>query len=74
MSDLALLTEHLRLARKAGMTFDIAWPVACEALLPTLPRDDRLRWGEALDSTRGERRQAYHRTGRGVALTTALPS
>lgn len=56
------------------MAFDNAWPVACEALLPTLPRDDRLRWGEVLEATCDHWQYAYERSGRQIRLSAEFYS
>ena len=72
MDELALLGEHLRLARCAGMRFDEAWPVARAAALNTCPPGggaERYMWGKALHATRPAWCRAYERRGRLLALS-----
>ena len=70
MTDVELLREHLRIARKAGFRFSAAWPVALEATLRAVPPGDRLALARALIATRTAWERAYERRGRMLALST----
>lgn len=68
MSELELLREHLRLSRAAGFRFPEAWPVAVEAMLPTVPTGERKNWTVVLISTKTVWERAYEKRGRPISF------
>ncbi len=59
---LAVLLEHLVAARRAGMSFEEAWPDAREAALRAVQGgQNRIEWASALSETGGAWQDAYER-------------
>lgn len=68
MSELELLREHLRLSRSAGFRFPEAWPVAVEAMLPTVAAGEQRNWTLVLIETRTQWERAYEQRGRPISF------
>lgn len=72
MNPPAKLREHLADARRAGVSFEQAWPIALEATVGTV-QWERAEWLEALSNTVKEWREGWERRPSTGPALEALP-